>query len=165
MSEAGDCGQMPQPGPEHEWIQGSAGTWNVKCTYWMDPSQPPMEATAVETIDTVGPFWTVSTFESNFMGMPFKGRSTLGYTPAKERFVGTWIDSMSQHMFVMEGTRDDSGNVLEMTCEGPDMMTGQIVTYRTREERTGSDGRNFQMFVQRPEQGEQKMFEYEYTRA
>ncbi len=103
MSEASDC-QMPEAAPEHGWIQESAGTWNVKCTYYMDPTQPPMECTARETIEAVGQFWTVSTFEADFMGMPFQGRCTLGYTPAKERFVGTWIDSMSQHMFVMEGT-------------------------------------------------------------
>ena len=72
-------------------------------------------------------FWTVSLFESEFMGMPFRGRSTLGYDPQKKKWVGTWVDSMSPSMFVMEGGYDAAGKVLTMHCRGPHMATGEMV--------------------------------------
>ena len=35
--------QMPQPTREHGMLKEHAGTWKVACTFFMDPSQPPME--------------------------------------------------------------------------------------------------------------------------
>ena len=65
---------MPGPTDEHRLLLEHVGTWKVACTYYMDPSQPPMEVEAKETVEAVGGFWTVSKFESEFMGMPFVGR-------------------------------------------------------------------------------------------
>ena len=62
-----------------------------------------------ETIEPLGRFWTVSLFESEFMGASFSGRATSGYDPQKGKWVGTWIDSMMPHLFVMEGDMDADG--------------------------------------------------------
>ena len=165
MGDHADC-QMPQPTDQHHRILADVGTWNVKCTYMMDPSQPEMVCDATETIEPVGGFWTVSRFESDFMGMPFVGRCTLGYDPRKERFVGSWVDCMSSTMFVMEGGFRADGKTLEMHSEGPHMATGEIVPMRMVTTYRDDGTRAFDMFVGNPGgQGEMQCFHYEYTRA
>ena len=95
--------EMPQPTPEHDLIIKNAGVWDVKCRFFMAPDAPPLEADGVDTVTTVGAFWAVSRFESDFMGMPFCGASQFGYLTAEKCFVSTWVDSMSTFLFVMKG--------------------------------------------------------------
>ena len=164
MAEMEGC-QMPEPGPEHERLKSNVGTWKVDCTYFMDPSQPPMKVEATETIEMIGPFWTVSLFESSFMSAPFAGRATLGYDPRKEKWIGTWIDAMSPHMYVMEGRYDDDGKVLTMLCEAPaPMMDGKLTQYRSTAWDVDPDQRRFEMFVTMPDGTECQMFSYVYAR-
>lgn len=164
MSEnAQDC-QMPEPTPEHGLLMETVGEWDVDCTYFMGPGEP-MKTTARETIEALGSFWTVSLFRAEFMGQPFCGRATSGYDPAKGKWVGTWIDSMMPHLFVMEGDIDPETKVLTMHCEGPAPMTGEMVPYRSTAEHLSDGRRRFEMFMTLPGAGEVKMFSYVYTRA
>ena len=164
MSEQPEC-QMPTPGAEHNDLLSAVGKWNVACTYYMDPSQPPMQTQAVETIEPCGGFWTVSRFESDFGGMPFLGRCTMGYDPRAGKWIATWVDSMMPHMYVMEGNYDDAGKVLTMNSEGPAPGSGETTNYRSTWEKLDDGNRRFEMFVTLPEVGEVKMFTHIYTRA
>lgn len=162
----GGCGpEMPQPTAEHNALLEKVGRWNVHCTYFMDPSQPPMENEAVETIEACGAFWTISNFEASWLGMPFNGRCTNGYNPMTGKYVATWIDSMMPHMFVMEGGYDADNKILSMTCEGPHMATGQNTTYRSTQEGLPDGKHRFEMFVTNPDGSESKMMSYVYSRA
>jgi hypothetical protein len=154
-----------EPGDEHGMLQRHLGTWNVDCTYFMDPSQPPMKVQAKETVEGVGPFWTVSRFESDMMGMAFVGRATLGYDSVKKKWVGTWIDSMSPVMFPYEGSFDASSGVLEMSGRGHMAHFGGDVDYRMTQHFRNDDTHDFHMYVTIPGGPEVKMFSYEYTRA
>jgi hypothetical protein len=56
---------------------------------------------------------------------------TLGYDPAKGRFVGTFVGSMMTNMWVYEGTLDQKGNTLTLDTEGPSMVgDGSVAPYR-----------------------------------
>ena len=156
--------ELPPVTKEHELLASTCGTWNVDCTYFMDPSQPPMKTKAVETVEPVGAYWTVSHFKSDMMGAPFAGRATMGYDTRRKTWVGTWIDSMSTHLFVMEGTLDDDGT-LEMRCEGPCMVTGNPTTFRGVHKNVGGDSQSFDFFTTMPDGNEVQMFHYEYTKA
>ena len=158
------CGALPEPTPEHESLLGVVGTWTVDCTYFMAPGEP-MKVQAKETIEALGRFWTVSLFESDFMGLPFAGRATTGFDPKRGKWVGTWVDSMMPHMFVMEGERDAESGIVTMHCDGPAPMTGDMVPYRSTTENLADGRRRFEMFMTLPEAGEVKMFSYVYTRA
>ncbi len=157
--------QMPTPAPEHEQLLKRVGTWDVACTYFMDPSQPPMQNTAKETVEAVGGFWTISCFEADFMGAPFVGRCTMGYDPRKEKYVATWVDSMSNMMFLMEGRYDDEGKVLTMRHEGPIPGTEHMTTWRSTHEELDGGKFKFEMFFNTPDGNEAKSMSYIYTRA
>lgn len=57
---------------------------------------------------------------------------TLGYDPAKGCFVGTWVGSMMTHLWVYDGFLDETGKVLTLEAEGPDMSGagGKMAKYR-----------------------------------
>ena len=97
---------MPKPGPEHEVLKPLAGEWDATVESFAAPGQPPMLAKGIETGTMIGGFWLVSDFKSEVMGQPFLGRSTLGYDPAKKKYVSTWIDSMTPSLSVGESDYD-----------------------------------------------------------
>jgi hypothetical protein len=155
----------PQPTAEHEKLAEHVGVWNVDCTFYMDPSQPPLKSQATDTVEMFGPFWTQGNFRSDFFGVPYQGLATLGYDPGTGRYVSTWIDSMKPQMLYLTGGFDASGAVLEMTGESFDACTKQLTKYRTREEHRGRDERVFEMFMTLPDGNEVRMFTLAYTRA
>jgi len=155
---------QPQPTAEHERLAEHVGVWNVHCQFYMDPSQPPMEVQARETVEMHGAFWAVSLFEAEMFGAPFKGRATLGYDPEAQEYVSTWIDTMSPHLFKFTGNFDASGKVLEMSGEGFDCMTQTMTTFRTTEEHRDDGSRVFEMFMKMPDGAEWKLFTHVYTR-
>ena len=53
-----------------------------------------------------GGLWLLSKFEGDFGGMKFSGRGQFGYDPVKKKYVGTWIDSTSTVLSVLEGEYD-----------------------------------------------------------
>ena len=113
---------MPQPTAEHTLLMDHVGNWKIACKFFMEPGQPPMEAQATESVEKVGEFWTLSKYQCDMMGMPFVGTGCLGYDPYKERYVGTWIDSLTTELAVMTGEMDLDGNTLIMrwTARDPD---------------------------------------------
>jgi hypothetical protein len=97
------------------------------------------------------------------MGMPFVGRATLGYEPLNDRWVSTWIDSMSPYHYFLSGQLE--GDVLCMEGEGYNCQIGAVCRHRSTEERIGEDERVFEMFVTLPGGNEVKLMTHRYTRA
>jgi len=159
-----DQNWMPKPGPEHALLKKHVGVWDVDCTYFMGPDQPPMKTRAKETVEMLGEFFTVGRFVANMMGAPFSGIVQMGYDTARRKWVASWIDTMTPYYFLFEGEFDASGKVMTMSGLGGDVMTGGMIRYRTTEEALESGQRRFEMFRETPD-GEAKMFSYIYTRA
>ena len=155
----------PQPTQEHTKLQELAGTWNVDCEFYMDPSQPPMKVQGKETVEAFGQFWIQSVFECEMFGAPFRGRSTLGYDPESKQYISTWIDTMSPMFFLLKGKYDASGKVLETRGRGYDCMMHRETDYRTRDETKSKDEHVFEMFMTLPDGSETKMFTHRYRRA
>lgn len=121
--------QMPQPTPEHAELQKHVGEYEGTLTYFQ-PGMEEMSTTAQETVTSAGPFWTVSNFTCDFMGMPYEGHGCSGYDPVKKKYIGTWIDNMSSYLAVMEGEHDAAKSTTFMRWNAPD-MTGKIVPHRS----------------------------------
>ena len=95
------------------------GEWETSAEASFGPDQPVIKCEGTETVRSIGGFWTVSESHGTPMGMPMTGIMTLGYDPAKKKYVGTWIDSMTSHLWVYEGTLDADGKILTLEAEGP----------------------------------------------
>ena len=160
MSEAME---MPQPTAEHNRLREHAGTWHVHSTFYMDPSQPPMEVEAKETIEMFGDFWTRSLYEADMFGRPFQGTAMLGYDPQKKEYVSTWFDTMSPTLFKFSG--NFTGEVLEMKGRAYDCNLKAETNYRTTETHESPNKRVFEMFMELPDGTEAKIFTHVYTRA
>lgn len=155
---------LPGPTAEHKALESMVGTWNAQCSFHMGGPEP-MKVEATETVQMFGQYFTEGLFEANMFGMPFQGRSSMGYEPSSGEYVSTWWDTMTPQLFAFRGKFDDAGKVLTMHAKGTDFMSGQPASYRTTEEHDGPDKRTFCMFMQVDGQPEVQLFTHEYTRA
>ena len=122
---------LPTPQKEHEWLKQLAGEWQYEGECTMAPGQPPVKTTGTETGRPLGGFWVMTENKGEVMGMTMTGIMTLGYDPEKKKYVGTWIDSMSNHLWRYEGELDPSGKKLTLNTEGPAMdQPGKMARYR-----------------------------------
>ncbi|MBO0698731.1 MAG: DUF1579 domain-containing protein [Zavarzinella sp.] len=132
-----------EPQQEHHWLQKLVGEWTTEMQASMGPDKPPETFRGTETVRSVGGLWVVCDSRGE---MPGGGTAytmmTLGYDPAKKRFVGTFIGSMMTHLWVYDGQLDASGKVLTLDTEGPDFKTpGKLVRYQDIIEWKGDDHR------------------------
>ena len=118
------------PQQEHFWLQKLVGEWTFETEATMAPGEPPAKFTGSETVRTLGEIWVLCEGKGE---MPGGGTGhtimTLGYDPAKKRFLGTFIGSMMTHLWLYDGALE--GNVLTLDAEGPDFVTeGKMAKYQ-----------------------------------
>jgi hypothetical protein len=111
---------MPTAGPEHAILKDHAGVWDATVQMWMAPNQPPSVSKGVETSTMVGDFWLVTDFKSEMMGQPFVGHGTMGYDPAKKKYVSTWVDSMTPSISLGESDYDAATRTFTGWTDGLD---------------------------------------------
>ena len=110
--------QPPAPQAEHEWLNRMVGDWTFTSECVMGPDQPPITAAGVDKTVSLGGLWTVSEWSQPTPdGTPMASRMTLGYDPARGKFVGSFVASCMTHHWVYEGVRE--GDVLTLDAEGP----------------------------------------------
>lgn len=122
--------EMPRPLSEHDWLQQFVGEWQSEAECHVEPGSPPVKSVGHERIRALGGFWTVSEIEAEISGRPFRTIQILGFDPHKERFIGTWVDTMTSYMWRYEGTLNESKNVLTLETEGPCPMHSGISKFR-----------------------------------
>jgi len=122
--------EMEEPTPEHVELLSGVGTWGGTMTLFAPDGSEMASSPARETVEGVGPFWTQARFECELMGQPYVGTGHMGYDPAKGKYVGTWVDSMSSFFALMEGETSADGKTLVMHWTAPD-MTGRMSPHRS----------------------------------
>ncbi|MBI5154723.1 DUF1579 domain-containing protein [Candidatus Poribacteria bacterium] len=155
--------QLPKPLPEHERLTRKAGVWDVECTLFTGPGQPPFNYTAVDRAEAVGPFWLIGNFESDAGGFKISGKATTGFDPSLGRYVSTWVDSTTTSLFSFEGSFDESTGVLALEGRGSGPF-GNNTPLRCEETEQDSNHRTFRMFLVQPDGAKVMLFEYRYTR-
>ena len=120
-----------QPQDQHRWLQKLVGQWTSEAEMPTE-GQSADKSRGTENVRTLGDLWVLCEGTGE---MPGGGTATmlmtLGYDPAKRRFVGTWVGSMMTHMWVYEGTLDASQRILTLESEGPSMAgDGKMAKYR-----------------------------------
>lgn len=156
-----DCAPR-QPSPEHAEVMKGVGTWNITSKFYMAPGAPPMEGKATEVVTAIGPYWTVGEFKSDFMGMPYEGRSTLGFDPWTGEYTSTWIDSMMPNYFHLKGKKD--GDTIVLRGQARDPQSGELAEYKITDHCVSDDEHNMAMYMDAGG-GEVLLFEMHYTRA
>ena len=79
---------MAAPQKEHQWLHRMIGEWTSEAEAVMGPDKPPEKFRGTESVRSIGGLWTMGEGRGE---MPGGGTSvmimTLGYDPAKKRFV------------------------------------------------------------------------------
>lgn len=113
----------PQPASsEHSWLQKLVGDWTWESDCQMGPGQPPFKGSGRETVRPLGDYWIVAEGEGSMPGGgSYQMLITIGYDPAKAKFVGTFVASMMPLLWVYEGALDRAAGRLTLAAEGPSM--------------------------------------------
>ena len=135
--------EMPKPTAQHAWLEKFAGEWKVETEIHMVPGEEPVRGTGSESARMLGGFWVVGEGTGEMPGMTMKWILTFGYDPKKEKYVGTWIDSMSSQRWEYEGTVDESGKILTLETEGYCPMEQKTCKFRSTVEFKSDDLRVF----------------------
>ena len=110
--------QPIEPQKEHRWLTQLVGDWTFENEAVMGPDQPPVKFKGTDSVRSLGDVWVLCEGQGE---MPGGGVGTmimtLGFDPAKQRFVGTFIGSMMTNLWVYEGQLN--GNVLTLDTLGP----------------------------------------------
>lgn len=147
-----DCQVQPQK--EHQWLEQLVGEWTYEADCPGGDGQMPMKMTGTESVRSLGGLWVVGEGRSEMPGGggPATMILTIGYDPAKKKFVGSWIGSMMANLWVYEGSLDAAGKVLSLHTEGPNMMApGSTAKYKEVIEVRSKDERTFSSHMQGPD--------------
>jgi hypothetical protein len=128
---------------EHRWLQKLIGSWAYEGEAEMVPGAPPEKMHGTENVRGIGEIWVQAEGHSHTPdGTPCNMMMTLGYDPAKQRFVGTWLGSMMTHLWVYEGSLDSADRVLTLNSHGPSFVSeGESGDYRDVIEMVSDDHR------------------------
>ena len=138
------------PRPEHRWLQQLVGSWECRGEGAGPPGEPPWTFEADETVLALGDCWIVGEGRGLMPdGSPALTQLTLGYDPARERFVGCFVGSMMTNLWVYEGSLDEARRVLTLRTEGPDMSTGRTAAFEDIHELVDDDNRVLRSVMQR----------------
>lgn len=111
-----------EPQEEHRWLHRMLGEWTSEGEAPTEPGKPPVKWTSIETVRSLGGLWVVAENRSDMSeGEARTSLMTLGFDPAKQRYVGTFVGSMMTNLWVYEGALDGSGFALTLDTEGPNM--------------------------------------------
>lgn len=122
---------FPGPDKEHEFLTKFVGEWVTEAEGSPGPGQPPMKCKGTMSARMLGKFWMVAESKMDAFGAPMQAVQTIGYDPRKKKYIGTWVDSMMNHMWRYEGTVDAAGTTLTVEAEGPNFVAqGKATKFR-----------------------------------
>jgi hypothetical protein len=112
----------PPPGEHHKWLEQLIGTWTFESNMSME-GMPPIKSTGTDTVRSLDGRWVLCELKSEMPGMgTMSAMLTLGHNPETGKYQGTWVDSVTDHMWVYVGTLDSTRKILTLEAEGPNMM-------------------------------------------
>lgn len=117
--------EFPVPQKEHRWLEQFVGSWTSRSKSIPSGEQPAMEYTVKTQARLIGKFWIVLNSKGETAGQTFTALQTIGYSASEKKYIGTWIDAMTDHLWQYEGSVDASGKKLSLTAVGPNFMTGE----------------------------------------
>lgn len=111
---------------ELEWLRRMVGQWELRQEYYCFPDEPQVLC-GRESVKLIGGRWIMA----QAVLENYSRTSTLDYDPVKGLFVGTAIDSLSNHLWVHEAALEAGALTLETF--GPEYPVGDEPFFPTRE--------------------------------
>jgi hypothetical protein len=158
---------LPEPTEAHKVLRQEVGVWEAEITTWLaGPEQEPDVSRGVERNRMMpGGLWLISDFEAEMGGAPYHGHGHTGYDTKKQKYVGSWVDSMSTALTNLEGERDPATGAIVMEGESLDPVSGQPYRVRLVSTSDGRNSRSMTMFMGAPGGDEMiRAMEIRYTR-
>jgi hypothetical protein len=156
VSEAKPQHEVPraEPQKQHKWLHKLVGKWTYEADMPGGTGETAQKLTGTERVRSLGGLWILGEGEGQTPGGGYDSSViTLGYDPARNRFLGTWIGSMMTHLWVYDGELDAAERVLTLNSEGPSMSGDgtlakyqDVIEFKTDDHRTltgrvqGADG-------------------------
>jgi hypothetical protein len=143
-----------------------AGTWDATIKSWSAPDSQPAVSQGVEVGKLMpGGLWLQTEFDGKFGDVEFHGCGQSGYDAKKKKYVGTWVDSMSTEIMMMEGDYDEATRTVTMYSKGHE-PSGKEYDAKMTTKHEDDDTRVFTMSMKSDEtKGEYfKMLEITYKR-
>ncbi|MDX2132903.1 MAG: DUF1579 family protein [Planctomycetota bacterium] len=173
MSEEAMMAAMMQaatPGPMHERLASTQGTWEGTMTWWMAPDAPPSTSKTKTVITPImgGRYTQADTSSMMDMGggqtMPFTGMGLYGYNNTDKQFESIWIDSMGTSMIKFTGEMKPDGSIVWFG-KFTDPTTGNETWMREVERMEGPNTMVLEFWGPRPDgKGEYRSGEIRSTR-
>lgn len=153
------------PGDMHKMIASWNGTWTAEISIWEKAGAEPFKSpgTSVNRM-IMGGRYQESNHTSIMMGMPFEGRSTLGYDNARKVFESTWVDNFGTGIMKMSGAWDSTNNMISFTGKGIDPVSGTENDYRETFNIIDDNAQLMSMYGPGQDGKEFKMMEIKFTR-
>jgi Protein of unknown function (DUF1579) len=128
---AQDLPPMTEPGKEHQWLKQFLGDWETDAEGSAGAGHEAMKCQGTVRSEFLGGLWLVSKSKIEASGISIEAIQTIGYDPNKKRYIGTWVDSMMNHLWQYEGSVDETGKILTLEAEGPNFMAaGKSTKFR-----------------------------------
>jgi hypothetical protein len=123
---------LSEPQQEHHWLQQFVGDWTYEHEAPDHDGESCGWSEGTQSFRSLGGLWIQGEGRGEMPdGSPATMIITLGYDPRQRRYIGTWVGSMMTHLWVYDGSLDDSGKVLTLEAEGPSMAgDGTMAPYR-----------------------------------
>lgn len=114
---------------QHHWLHRLIGEWDVSADA---TNGPPANSTWTERVRPLGGYWVLCEGRGLMPdGKEGETLMTLGYDPARDRYIGTWVGSMMNYLWHYDGILEPTGDLLTLHCEGPDFQDqGKRVPYQ-----------------------------------
>ncbi len=135
------------PGSEHKILAEETGTWDCEMTFWMGPNGKPETYKSVAEVKMVmGGRYQEATYRGDMMGMPFEGKSTVGYNNMSKLYTTTFIDNMGTGMMVSTGKYNADEKMIESRGKMTNPMDGKDVPFRENYRYVDENTRKIEMF-------------------
>jgi hypothetical protein len=119
-----------EPQQEHRWLDQLVGSWKFEHNCQM-PDGSKVTTQGTMACRSLGGLWLIG--ESSGCspeGGAWSSIMTLGFDPAQNQYIGTFIGSMMAHLWPYRGVVDASGKRLPLLSEGPKFDGSGMGTYR-----------------------------------
>jgi hypothetical protein len=119
----------------------------------------------VESNRMLGGKWLLSDFKGDLFGMKFEGHGQTGFDTKKGKYIGTWVDSMTRIITMLEGSYDEKAKTLIMYADTENPENDRPLKMRLETQFKEDGSRVMRQFFQMEGQKDfVQMVEFNYTK-